>query len=259
MRWRMTEARPSHPLWALYETLAMGIGLGSLAVLCLLWLPVAMLLYPVLPRPLARRLGRRANSLGLRIYLRLLRWFCACRFDLAELDTLRDAGPLILAANHPSLLDAVLILSRLPDTVCVMKASLMDNILFGAAARLARYIRNDPPLTMILRCRDELEAGTQLLIFPEGTRTTDFPLDPCQPTIGLIAKRANVPVQTLLIEYSSPYLGKSWPLFRRPRLPLHCRVRLGQRLAPSADLAEFTGALETSLRSELTPAPATSA
>ena len=74
---------------------------------------------------------------GFRLYLGFLQLFCACRFDLAELDRLRYAGPLIVAANHPSLLDVVLIVSCLPNAVCVIKAALLDRLLFGAAARLA--------------------------------------------------------------------------------------------------------------------------
>ena len=92
-----------------------------------------------------------------------------------------------------------MIVSRLPNAVCVMKASLLDNILFGAAARLAHYIRNDAALEMILSAREELRRGAQLVIFPEGTRTTHFPIDACQQAVGLISKRSEVPVQTLLI------------------------------------------------------------
>jgi 1-acyl-sn-glycerol-3-phosphate acyltransferase len=222
----------------------MAIGLGSLALLCLLWLPFAMLLNPILPRRVGRTFGRAVISAGFRAYLALLQWVCACRFDLAELDRLRGEGPVIVAANHPSLLDAVMIVSRLPNAVCVMKASLLDNILFGAAARLAGYIRNDAPLELILRAREELRRGAQLVIFPEGTRTTRFPIDPCQPAVGLIAKRADVPVQTLLIEFSTPYLGKSWPLFRPPVLPLTCRVRLGRCFPPPQNFALFAAELE---------------
>ncbi len=256
----MTEpARAASPLWRAYETLAMLIGLGSLAVICLIWLPFAMLLHPLLPRRLGQPLGRHMIAGGFRFYLHLLTRLCACRFDLSELDALKDKGPLILAANHPSLLDAVMILSRLPNAVCVMKASLMDNLLFGAAARLARYIRNNAPLEMILKAREELSQGTHLLVFPEGTRTRNFPIDACLPTIGLIAGRANVPVQTLLIEFSSPYLGKDWPLFRRPLLPLTCRIRLGRVFPPSKDVPAFTEALQAYFRSELAanlpPAP----
>lgn len=229
----------------------MVVGLGSLAVLCLGWLPFAMLLHPLLPRRIGQPLGRRMIAGGFRFYLRLLELLCACRFDLDALDALRDEGPLIVAANHPSLLDAVMILSRLPNAVCIMKASLMENVLFGAAARLAGYIRNDTPLETILNSREELLRGAQVVIFPEATRTSDFPLNPCQPTAGLIARRAGVPVQTVLIGCSTPYLGKAWPLFRPPELPLRFCVRLGPRLSPPDDAATFAQALEACLRHEL--------
>lgn len=239
-----------NPLWVAFEAIAMVVGLGSLALICLGWLPFALLFNRILPQRWGTWAGRGFACYGFRFYLGILRWLCACRFDLTELDRLRDQGPLIIAANHPSLLDAVLILSRLPNAVCVMKASLMDNLLFGAAARLARYIRNDAPLEVVLNSRDALHAGAQLVIFPEGTRTTQFPLDPCSPSIGLIASRARVPVQTVLIEFSTPYLGKGWPLFRRPTLPLHCSARLGRRFDPPTNIMAFTQELEAYFRSE---------
>jgi 1-acyl-sn-glycerol-3-phosphate acyltransferase len=240
-----------NPLWAVYEHVAMVIGLGSLAAICLIWLPFAMVLYPLLPQRSGQFIGRRVIMLGFRLYLRILSTLCACRFDLSELDRLRDAGPLIIAANHPSLLDAVLIVSRLPNAICVMKASLMDNLLFGSAARLARYIRNDGALQMIKQSRAGLHDGAQIVIFPEGTRTKHFPLDALTHTLGLIARRSGTPVQTVFLEFSTPYLGKAWPLLRKPSLPLHCRARLGQRFHAPTDYAEFTRELETYFREEL--------
>ncbi len=247
----MTErGTTGNPLWIAYEYAAMVVGLGSLAVLCLLWLPCALMLKPLLPRRIGQPLGRAMISFGFRIYLRMLALFCACRFDLAEIDRLRDQGPLIVAANHPSLLDAVMIVSRLPNAVCVMKAALMDNILFGAAARLARYIRNDAALEMILCARDELEQGAHLVIFPEGSRTLNFPFDACSQSTGLIAGRSKVAVQTLLIDFSTPYLGKTWPLLRRPTLPLRCRIRLGRRFLPPSDIQAFAAELDRYFSSE---------
>jgi len=249
------QARAVSFWWISYEYLAMVIGLGSLAIICLGWLPFAMVLYPLLPRRIGKRWGRLMISGGFRMYLRILTLCCACRFDFSELDKLRDQGPLLLAANHPSLLDAVLIISRLPNAVCVMKAALMDNILFGAAARLARYIRNNAPLEMIINARDELADGAQLVIFPEGTRTSNFPLDPCTLSTGLISRRTAVPVQSLLIEFSTPYLGKAWPLFRRPVLPLSCTIRLGRCFPAPGNVECFTRELEAYFRSELKSAP----
>ncbi len=238
-------------LFVLYEFVAMLLGLGMLALLCLVWAPFALLLSWVLPARAGRFVGRYVIMWSFRFYLRFLAVFCYCRFDLDELDALRGDQPLIIVANHPSLLDAVIVLSRFPNMVCMMKAALMRNALFGAAARLAGYICNDAALDSILRSREELQAGAQLLLFPEGTRTTRFPVNACSGSVGLIAGRTRVPVQALLIEFSSPYLGKHWPLFRRPRLPLRVRVRVGRRFVPPKDAHDFARELEQYFHSEL--------
>lgn len=242
------------PLWGVYETLAMVAGLALLGLICLAWLPFAMVLLLV-PGRRGRRFARRMHSRAFRFYLCFLSTFCACRFDLDALDALPQQGPLVVVANHPSLLDALLIISRLPDAVCIMKASLLLNPLLGVSARLAGYISNAGPLEMMLQARAVLGAGAQLLVFPEGSRTKDFPLDACSASAGVIARAAGVPVQTLLIECSTPYLGKAWPLLRRPRLPLHFRVTLGRRFAVPEDIAAMTQEMETYFRSELQARP----
>lgn len=241
---RVVLSRSAQLLQALREHVAMVIGLGLLALLCLSWSPVALVLHRVLPRRWGQPLGRWVAMRSFRLYLGVLELLCGCRFDLSALDELPRQGPMIIVANHPSLLDALLLVSRLPDAVCIMKASLMDNPMWGAAARLANYIRNLNLLHVILHARHALDEGAQVIIFPEGTRTNRFPVDPLLPSIGLIAKRAQAPVQTVLIEFSTPYLGKSWPLWRPPALPLQVRVRLGDRFDPPHDPAAFTEALQ---------------
>jgi 1-acyl-sn-glycerol-3-phosphate acyltransferase len=96
-----------------------------------------------------------------------------------------------------------------------------------------------------------LQAGGVLLLFPEGTRTTRAPINSLVGSVGLIAKHANVPVQTLLIETDSPFLSKGWPLFKRPELPITYRVRLGQRFEPPTDVARFTEELDQYYRRAL--------
>jgi len=247
----MTEQRRSgNPLWIAYRYVAMIFIPGIFLLLCLGWLPFA-LLGRLLPSRLGQRWSRYMMMDGFRTYLDILEWCFSCRFDLSELDQLHTEGPLIIAANHPSMLDAVLIVSRLPNAVCVMKAALVDNIFFAAPTRLAGYILNNEPLAMVLQGREALQAGAQLVIFPEGTRTENFPVDTCTASTGLIASRSGIPVQTLLIEYSTPYLGKDWRRCRPPELPLHCRVRLGRRFEPSRDVAAFTAQLNAYFRTEL--------
>jgi 1-acyl-sn-glycerol-3-phosphate acyltransferase len=132
-----------------------------------------------------------------------------------------------------------------------MKAELMGNVFLGAGSRLARYIPGDQPRQMIKDAVADLRSGGMLLLFPEGTRSTRDPINPLKASIGIIAKHANVPVQVAIIETDSPYLGKGWPLFRRPNLPITYRVRLGRRFDPPADVNRFMTALEREYSQQL--------
>lgn len=240
--------RALRSLWA-YAVLLFGLGL--LGAGSLLWSLAALPLHVLLPAQRAQAIGRAAIARGFRVYLAVLEALGACRLELSALDTLRGAGPLILAPNHPSLLDAVLLLSRAPQAACVLKAPIIDGVLFGAGARLAGYIRNDSPVDMVRSSVEALRGGGQLLLFPEGTRTTRAPLNPFRGAISLIARQAGVPVQTVFIEADSAFLGKSWPLLRRPALPLRYRVRLGRRFDPPRDLHAFMRELEQYCAREL--------
>ena len=106
------------------------------------------------------------------------------------------------------MLDALLVVARLPRGVCVMKAELMRNIFLGGGARLARYIRNDVGRGMVRDAVASLREGGQLVLFPEGTRTVGAPINPFKPGITLIAQLAQVPIQTVIIETDSPYLAQ---------------------------------------------------
>jgi 1-acyl-sn-glycerol-3-phosphate acyltransferase len=235
-------------LHAGFEYASMVLGLGALAFICLLGLPIALILM-CLPRPARLLLGRRLISTGLAVYLGFLRLACGVRLDASGLDSLRGERSLIIVANHPSLLDAVILVSRLPRAACVMKGSLRRNLLFGPMARLSGYIGNEDPMAMIRHACQELADGAHLVIFPEGTRTEVHPLNPFSEAAAFIASRSGVAVQTVLLEFSTPYLGKGWPLFKKPTLPLHIRVRLGRQFAPEGDRSALTERIESYYRS----------
>lgn len=238
-------------LRAAYGCLVIYSGLLVFGLMCLIWSGVAGLLCHLLSEERGRVLGRRVTSYGFRCYLWGLAATGAFRFDLRALDTLREAGPLIVAPNHPSLLDAVMVLSRLPNVACVMKSDLINNPIYGAAARLAGYIRNDEFIGGVTEAVENLRAGGQLLLFPEGTRTTRAPINRLKGGAVLVSKRSGLPIQTVLIETTSPFLSKGWSLHRIPPIPVCYHVRLGRRFMTKDNLRETISELESYLASEL--------
>ena len=232
---------------AVFYVLLFGLGVASLG-----WNLMAAVLFPLLPRGLGQRWGRAAIS---RIYRSF--WWTAqatglLRIDAGALESLqREPGGLIIAANHPSMLDALLIVAFVPRGVCIMKAALMNNVFLGAGARLARYIRNDTALGMVRGAVTCLREGGQLVVFPEGTRTVQAPINRFMPGVTLIAHLAQTPIQTVLIETDSPYLSKGWPIWRLPRFPVDFRLQLGERFMPQADHAQLLEQLQSYVAREL--------
>lgn len=239
-----------HFLKSLYEYIVLYGGLLFFALVCLAWSLPAGVLRHLLPQRAAERIGQYAIMLVFRLYLFVVRASGLVKCDLSELDALRGE-PLIITTNHPALIDVVLIGSRLPRIVCVLKANLLDNPLLGGGASMAGYIRNDSTGNLIRRAAAATRAGSQLLIFPEGTRTVMHPINPFKGGFGLVAHKAGVPIQTAFIESNSPFLGKGWPLWKKPKFPLVYRVRLGQRFEATGDVKTFVAGLEDYFRREL--------
>jgi 1-acyl-sn-glycerol-3-phosphate acyltransferase len=243
------------PLKIIHEYVVAYAVLTLLGAICLVYSIWALVAHPLLPRRLGTAAGRFGISAGFRMFCWSLTMTGAYRLDLSAIDSLRDGPPVILAPNHPSLIDALLILTRHPNIACVMKAELMNNLFLGAGSRLARYIPSDQPRQMIKAAVADLREGGVLLLFPEGTRTRHDPINPLKASIGIIAKHANVPVQVAIIETDSPYLRKGWPLFKRPTLPITYRVRLGRRFDPPENVEAFMTELQREFRHQLEGAP----
>ncbi|PYO02147.1 MAG: 1-acyl-sn-glycerol-3-phosphate acyltransferase [Candidatus Rokuibacteriota bacterium] len=131
-------------------------------------------------------------------------------------------GPVLLVANHSSLLDPPLVGGSAPRPVSFMaKAELFRIPLFGGLiwrlnARPVRRGGNDPSaLRAALRV---LERGGALLVFPEGTRGPEGELRQGKAGAGMLAVLSGASVVPVYINGS----GRAWP--RGQRLPRPSRV-----------------------------------
>ncbi len=84
-----------------------------------------------------------------------------------------NRGRQLIVANHPTLIDVVFMMSRMPRVNCIVKTELWDNICTRGPILYAGYISNSNTEIMIDQCVQRLNAGESLIIFPEGTRSIE--------------------------------------------------------------------------------------
>ena len=106
-------ARPPAP--GLRHRLLFALVIAQLGLMSLVWSLVASLLSLVLARRTGERFGRAAISFIYRSGWSTAERIGMMRVDSSALDALRDEpGGLIVAANHPAMFDAMIVVARLP-------------------------------------------------------------------------------------------------------------------------------------------------
>lgn len=159
-----------------------------------------------------------------KIYLNFLQFLGVLVIKTTDIDSLKDLKSTIIICNHPSLLDVVVIMAYLDNVQCVVKNELWTNSLLGGVMVAAGFIRNDIGAEKFLAiCKQQLTAGENIIIFPEGTRTVPGQTIKLRRGLGNLAIGAATNIQSLIINCEPPTLakGESWYKIPKQRVQIH--------------------------------------
>lgn len=191
-------------------------------------------LYSVFVRDPVRRADgiRSVVYRFLRAYISGMQALRLIDLEVVGLDRLPPPGSLIVA-NHPSLIDALILLSRIKGGVVVAKRSLQVSPFTGGGIRGANYIVNADPAGLVDECRARIMAGEILVVFPECTRTAADGVIRLRRGAAHIAVRSGCPVIPVTIEFSEPLLTKQSRWWLAPKVRPQVRVVRHEPIDPS--------------------------
>jgi 1-acyl-sn-glycerol-3-phosphate acyltransferase len=165
-----------------------------------------------------------------RLYIWMLRTLGLIEVQFEGRERLAACRGRLIVANHPTLLDVVLLMSITPCLQCVVKRGLWRNPFLRGVVSAAEFIPNDLPAEeLFARALQSLERGENLLIFPEGTRT-----NPDRPPRFLrgfanIATAAKVDLLPIVVTCQPLTLTKGEPWYRTPSRRPRYRISVGER------------------------------
>jgi len=120
-------------------------------------------------------------------------------------------GGVLIVSNHQSFLDPMLFAVKLPRPLSFFaKSELFENKYFGAFIRSLNAFpvrQGEGDIGAVKEVIRRLQEGHALNVYPEGSRTFNGEIDKMQPGVGLMIRRAQVPVVPAVIDGSF----QSWP------------------------------------------------
>ena len=164
------------------------------------------------------------------LFYRCVRWVIRLlakvlfRLEAVNLDNVPPKGGYLLVANHASNLDPPLIAVSLPRACHTLaKRELFDVPLLGWAIKhlYAHPIdRGGVDRKALRECIETLRRDELLLLFPEGTRTSDGSLQSARAGAAMIAYQAGVPVIPVYVDGTFKALrrGAKFPKLRKVRV-----------------------------------------
>jgi 1-acyl-sn-glycerol-3-phosphate acyltransferase len=187
----------------------------------------------------AQRLVHRA----VRLYLRVCEAIGVFSVETRHTERLTQ-GPALVVANHPTLLDVVLLLAQMPQADCIAKRAVWRNPFLRLIVNAAAYIPNDTAEGLVERCCKSLSAGRSVVLFPEGSRSPLEGMREFQRGAAHIALASGCCVVPVLLYCEPPALKKGQPWYAVPNERMRFRLEVD---LPLRDLTEGTHGLPRSL------------
>lgn len=208
----------------------------------LLWM---MMLLPLLAAP--RKVFMHGAKAWARSSLRLLEVIAGTKSEYRGLDRIPPGG-LIVAAKHQSAWETLALVPIFEDPTFILKRELMWIPLFGWYLAKARCVPIDRRAgsqalaQMNERAREEVRAGRQILIFPEGTRKAPG----ARPAYkyGVAHLYENLAVPCLPVALNS---GLYWPRRAMVRRPGTIRAEILEPIAPGMPREAFFPLLQSQI------------
>ncbi|HEY2454377.1 MAG TPA: lysophospholipid acyltransferase family protein [Scandinavium sp.] len=203
-------------------------GIGGL-LLSLIWFNILLV---CVRNPARRRsIARRSIATSFRFFLWVTKTMGVLDYRFHGKEILREESGCLVIANHPSLLDYVLLASVMPETDCMVKSALLKNPFMSGVIRSADYLINSQADSLLPASQQRLDNGDTILIFPEGTRTRYGEPMTLQRGAANIAVRCASDVRIVTIHCSERMLDKQSKWYDVPPVKPLFDVVVRDRLA----------------------------
>lgn len=174
---------------------------------------ISLLILPsmLLGRHIARRWGCFLLHHGWRFMVFVLRTTGIIRLQACGFEHARELRGCVVVANHPTLIDPVILVSLIPHSLPMAKGALRRLVFLRPIFSTICLMNDEDPAVLLRDAQEALERGYNIIIFPEGTRTTPGVYRPLRRGSARMALTGGGDIQPVRLDTSEPFLSKETP------------------------------------------------
>ena len=201
--------------WRIFAT-GMSFALFGLGGLMLTFIIFPLLTFSIKNKELRELKVQKIIQISFFVFCEMMRISGVIGYKIVGAEKLKADRHCLIVANHPSLIDYVLITSQLKQSDCLVKEAIWKSPFMRGVVTSAGYIPNKDPETLLKNCKERLKKDHVLLIFPEGTRTTKGITPTLQRGAAQIAVKTESDLRVVHISVNPLFLTKQTKWYQVP-------------------------------------------
>ncbi len=174
---------------------------------------------------------------GFAFFIRFMTLLGIMSIEYQGIEKLKQDKGVIVIANHPSLIDVVIIIGLIPYADCIVKQALWNNFFIKWIVKAA-YIPNRRAEGLIDDCKSAMNDGGNLVIFPEGTRSEVGKPLKFQRGVANIAIHTNADIRPIQVHCKPEFLSKRLKWYQIPPKKAHFMIKVDDRISPASHLED---------------------
>lgn len=186
--------------------------------------------------------AQRVIHQSFRFFIGQMIWLGVMSVELRNAERLRALNGVLVLANHPTLIDVVLMISLMPRADCIVKEALWRNRYLGGVVRAAQYIPNRGAEQLVRDCSAALIKRRPMIVFPEGTRTVPGEPMSFQRGAAHVALATGCEMVPVILTCEPPTLTKATRWYQVPPRRFHVRLEVRDPITADQVVASGTEA-----------------
>lgn len=170
-------------------------------------------------------------------FINILKFIKVLKLNVSDIEELKNIKNKIIVSTHPSFIDVLILMSIIPRTTCIVKASLAENVILKNLINSIFILEDETLENLKIQTKKMLDSGFNVIIFPSGIRHRKNEYPKIRKGAATIAINANVDIVAVKLYTDFDFLFINKPIYEVGEKPVTYELSFAGDISVKTELA----------------------